>query len=150
MAVGPPPPPQPNFALAFGSVAFLGVAALAMMAGHQPETVILRAVVGGLLAAAVGALAGFVLAGISSVHQKLHKGGEVDAILDDDISLPPPMRPKSQEELSAEVAEAIAANDAAAAASANSEAPAQNFAPIDYKQAAKQIQGMLKEGPGGS
>lgn len=148
MAPGPTPPPMPNFAMAFGSMAFLGVAGLATMAGHQPETVILRALMGAFMAAGVGALAGFVWGGVVAVGRDLHKGGEIDALVDEELNLSPPPAFRANEGPSPEGPELTLGPQAAQGPAPTPEAPAQGFAPIDYKQAAKQIQGMLKDGPG--
>ena len=122
----------PNWGLAFGSGSFLIVWLLGFLANISIEVVALRACVATIMGSLVGIVFGQVLRGIQTLKNEQAKGVKVDFTLpadEEELVVPPPGAP---DERSAVVPQAAPA-------------PAEAFQPLDFKQAARQIQSTLKE-----
>lgn len=129
----------PNWGLAFGSASFLIVWLLGFLANISIEVIALRACVATILGSLVGLMFGQVLRGIQTIKNDTAKGSTVDFTLPADeleLSVPPPGAGMPGD-LSGTVPQASPTTP-----SAN---PAEAFQPLDFKQAARQIQNTMKE-----
>jgi hypothetical protein len=125
------PDREPNWKLAFGSGAFLLVWILGNLARVPLDTVLTRAVIGGALGAALGAVVGMTLKGLRALaNENEAKGQRVDFTVPADES---------------ELATATGEGEGEEATVVVPQAPEPAFQPIDYKSAAKHIQGLMSE-----
>ncbi|MDB5097843.1 MAG: hypothetical protein JWM80_2264 [Cyanobacteria bacterium RYN_339] len=126
---------EPNWKLAFGSGSFLLVWVLGLMAGVPLPWVLMRACVAAGLGLALGAVVGMTLKGLRTLAHEPPppRGGKLDVMVQDDLA--------------AEMAAEMAAEKAAEteATKVVPQAPADPFQPIDFKQAAKHVQGLMSE-----
>ena len=128
---------EPNWGLAFGSGAFLIVWCLGFVANVPFETLMMRATVGAVLGTLLGVVVGYTLHGLRALREDLdNKGGRVDFTVGDDEPLMP-TRPAK-----AEAAEAPPEVREAVVPEATAPDP---FQPIDFKNAAKQVQSVVPE-----
>lgn len=129
----------PNWGLAFGSASFLIVWLLGFLANISIEVIALRACVATIVGSLVGIVFGQVLRGVQSLKDEQVKGQKIDFTLpadDMELTVPPP-GPAAPGERTGVVPQASPATP-----SAN---PAEAFQPLDFKQAARQIQNTMKE-----
>lgn len=131
----------PNWGLAFGSASFLIVWLIGFLTGLSIEVIALRSCVATMLGALVGILFGQVLRGVQTLKDDLGKGRKVDFTLpaDDDELLVPKPGPSADERTS------VVPQAPGAAAPGPSNNTAEAFQPLDFKQAARQIQNTMKE-----
>lgn len=118
---------EPNWKLAFASGAFLLVWVLGLGAGVSLELVLFRALTAAALGWALGAVVGMTLKGLRSLANEPPppRGGMLDVMVADD-----------------EAGEAPAEEEASKVVP---QAEADPFQPIDFKAAAKHVQGLVKE-----
>jgi hypothetical protein len=120
---------EPNWKLAFGSGSFLLVWVLGLMAGVPLPWVLMRACIAAMLGTALGAVVGMTLRGLKSLANEppAPRGSKLDVMVTDDAEEAP------SEPAPAEATKVVpqAANDP--------------FQPIDFKQAAKHVQGLVNE-----
>lgn len=128
----------PNWGLAFGSGSFLIVWLLGFLSHVPIETIALRACVATMMGAVVGMMVEQTLEGIRSLKEDMKKGQQVDFTVqaDDDEAAPP--------------AEAASASRTVPAAPPPAPPPAPaaddgGFAPLDFRQTARQVQATVKE-----
>lgn len=129
----------PNWGLAFGSASFLIVWLLGFLTGISIEVIALRSCVATMLGALVGILFGQVIQGVRTLKDEPAKGQKVDFTLpaDDDELLVPKPGPSADERT-----RVVPQAPAAPGPSNNAD---EAFQPLDFKQAARQIQNTMKE-----
>lgn len=130
----------PNWGLAFGSGSFLIVWLLGFMANVSIEVIALRACVATILGSLVGILVGQVAQGIQALKDDQTKGKKFDfTVPADDAELAGPLgaHADSDERTSVVPQAAGVPNPSTNAAEA--------FQPLDFKQAARQIQNTMKD-----
>jgi hypothetical protein len=134
----------PNWGLAFGSASFLLVWTLGFLAGLSVDVIALRACVATMLGSLVGLLFGQVLAGIKAVKDETPKGSQIDFTVAADDDLDELLKPGAAGAMGAERTATVpaAATPGPSAPSVNT---AEAFQPLDFKQAARQIQNTMKE-----
>jgi hypothetical protein len=117
---------EPNWKLAFGSVSFLLVWVLGLMAGVGLGMVLFRALTAAALGTALGAVVGMTLKGLKNLANEppAPRGGKLDVLVADEPAEEPPP---------AEASKVVP------------QAEADPFQPIDFKAAAKHVQGLVKE-----
>jgi hypothetical protein len=131
----------PNWGLAFGSASFLIVWLLGFLNGLSIEVIALRSCVATIMGSLVGILFGQVLQGIKTLKDEQAKGQKVDFTLpaeDDELTMPLPGA-------SAETLSSVVPQASSPATPAPSKNAAEAFQPLDFKQAARQIQNTMKE-----
>jgi hypothetical protein len=134
----------PNWGLAFGSASFLIVWMLGFLTGLSVEVIALRACVATMLGSLVGLLFGQVIAGIKAVKDDPTKGTKVDfTVAADDDDLDELL--KSPVPAPGERTATVPQTSPAPGLSAPSANTAEAFQPLDFKQAARQIQNTMKE-----
>lgn len=121
---------EPNWKLAFGSGAFLLVWLLGLAADLPLDVALFRAAVAAALGSVMGVVVGMTLGGLKRLAHGDNKGGRVDFTV-----------PAAADELVA----SVAAAEQAEATRTVPQAASDPFTPIDYKQAAKHVQGMVNE-----
>jgi hypothetical protein len=129
----------PNWGLAFGSASFLIVWLLGFLANISIEVIALRACVATIVGSLVGIVFGQVLRGVQSLKDEQVKGQKVDFTLpadDLELTVPPPGQTVPGERTG------VVPQASPTTPSAN---PAEAFQPLDFKQAARQIQNTMKE-----
>lgn len=124
---------EPNWGLAFGSGAFLIVWCLGFVANVPFETLMMRATVGAVLGTLLGVVVGYTITGLRALREDLDKGARVDFTVGADEPLLP-LRPEKAPAPEDETRELVVPA-----------AEAEPFKPIDYKNAAKQVQSMVQE-----
>lgn len=121
---------EPNWKLAFASGFFLLVWVLGLGAGVGLGLVLFRALTAAALGWALGAVVGMTLKGLKNLANEPPppSGTKLDVMVADDVD------PEAAEEEAEPEATKVVP-----------QAPADPFQPIDYKAAAKHIQGLVKE-----
>lgn len=123
---------EPNWGLAFGSGSFLIVWCLGF-AAHVPfETLVMRATVGAVLGTLLGVVVGYTITGLRALREDLDKGARVDFTVGDDE----PLLPKQEQAPEGEAELVVPAAPGG---------EAEPFKPIDFKNAAKQVQSMVQD-----
>jgi len=139
---------EPNWPLAFGSGSFLLVWLVGFSSGLSLETVAVRGLIGALLGAAVGFGVGHTLTGLKALKREVAKGQRIDFTLQGDEE--EPLAPLGAEGPLAAAATAPAPPsepdlNRTVPQAAPAPAASESFQPIDFKQAAKQVHGMIQE-----
>ncbi|MFP5503470.1 MAG: hypothetical protein ACLGIN_13355 [Candidatus Sericytochromatia bacterium] len=132
----------PNWGLAFGSGSFLIVWSLGFLSGVPIEVIALRACIATMLGAVLGIVVDQTLEGIRSLKEDLKKGSQVDFTVPASAEETVPQAPPTPESASQRVPQA----PPSAAEAPGVPPPADDgFAPLDFKQAARQVQASLKD-----
>jgi hypothetical protein len=122
---------EPNWKLAFGSGSFLLVWLLGIVANLPLDLVLFRSAIAACLGACLGAVVGMTVRGVLNLAKEPDKGQRVDFTVPvgtDELNLP------NAPEFPSEASKVVAAAT-----------PADGFQPIDFKQAAKHVQGLVRE-----
>jgi hypothetical protein len=122
---------EPNWKLAFASGFFLLVWVLGLGAGVNLGMVLFRALTAAALGWALGAVVGMTLKGLKNLANEPPppRGGKLDVMVADDD----PLAEDAAEEAPTEASKVVP------------QAAADPFQPIDFKAAAKHVQGLVKE-----
>jgi hypothetical protein len=122
---------EPNWKLAFGSGSFLLVWLLGVVSSLPLDLVLFRSVIAAGLGSCLGAVVGMTLRGVLNLAKEPEKGRRVDYTVPvgtDELDL------ASAPDLPSEASKVVPAAS-----------PQDVFQPIDFKQAAKHVQGLVKE-----
>lgn len=126
---------ETNWGLAFGSGSFLLVWCLGHLAQVPIDVLLLRSTIGAILGALVGLLVGQTVRGLVSMYEEIDKGRQITGgTVDFTVGTPE----AEHAELRVPAAPIVETKQESATDPAA-------FKPIDYKQAAKQVQSMIQE-----
>lgn len=137
----------PNWGLAFGSGSFLIVWSLGFLSGVPIEVIALRACIATMLGAVLGIVIDQTLEGIRSLKEDLKKGSQVDFTVpaSAEETGTAPQTPSTPESASQRVPQAPPAAAEGPGVPPPPASGTDGFAPLDFKQAARQVQASLKD-----